>query len=117
MSPGSADRSFVDWVAERLEPLGDVRVNRMFGGWGIHQRETFFAIVHDGRLFLKTNAATRGRFESRGSGPFQATERQTLRRYWEVPVEVLEDDDALLEWATESVRAARGDAAEEPPAV
>lgn len=103
------DGSFVEWVAERLEPLGEVRVKRMFGGWGIYQGEIFFAIVHDDRLYLKTSDDTRGRFESRGSTRFRPTERQTLRRYWEVPADVLEDADALLEWAAEAARAARGD--------
>ncbi len=112
---GGGDGSFVEWVAERLEPLGEVRVKRMFGGWGIYQRETFFAIVYDGRLFLKTNDDTQGRFESRGSTRFRPSERQTMRRYWEVPADVLEDADALLEWAAEAARAARGDEREGPP--
>ncbi|MDX1660728.1 MAG: TfoX/Sxy family protein [Gemmatimonadota bacterium] len=109
------DRSFVEWIVERLDPLGDVRSRRMFGAWGLYRGDTFFAIVDDGRLFLKTDERTQGRFESRGSNPFQASERQTLRRYWEVPAEVLEDEDALVEWAIESARAARGEPSGEPP--
>ncbi|MBW3660006.1 MAG: TfoX/Sxy family protein [Gemmatimonadetes bacterium] len=108
MSADPGDRSFADWVVERLEPLGGVRARRMFGGWGLYQRDTFFGIVHRGRLYLKTDDATRSRYESRGCSRFQATERQTLRRYWEVPGDVLEDPDALLEWSAEATRAARG---------
>lgn len=110
MKPGSA--TFAEWVAERLEPLGEVRIQRMFGGWGVYQRDTFFGIVDGGHLYLKTDERSVGRYESRGSSPFQPSERQTLRRYWEVPAAVLEDPDALLEWSAEAVRAARGDSAE-----
>jgi DNA transformation protein len=39
--------------------------------------------------------------------PFQPTPRQTLKNYYEVPPEVLEDPDQLVTWADDAVHAAR----------
>ena len=38
-------------------------------------------------------------------GPFRPNERQTLKSYYEVPPEVLDDPEALLSWAGEAIRA------------
>jgi DNA transformation protein len=38
-------------------------------------------------------------------GPFRPNERQTLKSYYEVPPEVLEDPEALRSWAGEAIRA------------
>lgn len=37
-------------------------------------------------------------------GPFRPNERQTLKSYYEVPPEVLDDHEALLAWAREAIR-------------
>lgn len=102
MIPGD---SFVAWIVDRLSGLGDVEARRMFGGHGLYHHGTIFGIEHDGRLYLKTDASSRPAFLERGMSPFRPTERQTLHRYFEVPADVLADDDALLEWATAAVRA------------
>jgi DNA transformation protein len=46
-----------------------------------------------------------GDFVSRGMGPFCPNEQQTLKSYYEVPPDVLDDPDALLSWAGEAIRA------------
>ena len=38
-------------------------------------------------------------------GPFRPNERQTLKSYYEVPPEVLDDAEALFSWAREAIRA------------
>ena len=45
-------------------------------------------------------------------GPFRPNERQTLKSYYEVPPEVLDDPEALLSWAGEAIRA--GQSSESP---
>ena len=100
------DDTFVDFVVDQLHGLGPVVVRRMFGGHGLYHGGTFFAIVWNGQLFLKTDDESRRRFIDAGTGPFQPGEGQTLVSYYEVPPDVLEDDDELAAWAQRAVQAA-----------
>ena len=77
----------------------------MFGGHGLYQDTIFFAIVHRGRLFFRTDQMTRTEYEARGMAPFRPGPRQTLKTYWEVPAEVLEDAAEAVRWARKAVAA------------
>ena len=94
-----ADDSFKDYVLDQLRGLDEVRARAMFGGFGLYYGEVFFGIVADGRLYFKTDDESRGEYERCGMEPFRASEKQTLWTYYEVPVDVLEDDEALTLWA------------------
>src|SRR4051794_12375830 len=87
-----------------MEGLG---CRAMFGGHGLYARATLFGIVFNGRLYLKTDESTAGRYERLGMGPFRPNDKQVLRSYYEVPADVLEGRAKLLEWAREAARAAR----------
>lgn len=103
----SKDDGFVSFVCDQLETLGDVRSKSMFGGFGLYSDSVFFAIVASGRLYFKTSAQTRARYEAAGMGPFAPKPDQVLKNYYEVPVDVLEDDGELTAWAKEAIDAAR----------
>ena len=77
----------------------------MFGGHGLYSGEHFFAIVYDGRLYFRTGENNRGEFEDRGMKPFEYNPGQFLKTYYEVPVDVIEDDSTLLDWAKKGVQA------------
>ena len=100
-----AGELLVDRLIDRLSPLGEVTARHLFGGHGIYWRETIFAILYLGRLYLKVDEESRGDYLARGMGPFRPNERQTLKSYFEVPPDVLGDREALLSWAREAVRA------------
>ena len=76
----------------------------MFGGYGLYQRDAFFGIIHRGRLYFKTDRITALRYRDRGMKPFTPTSTQTLRNYYEVPIEVLEDPEDLIVWASQAAR-------------
>ncbi len=95
--------SFQDFVLDQLDGLGRVACQRMFGGHGLYRDDVFFGVLSKGRLYFKTNDATRPEYECRGMEPFRPSEKQTLSTYYEVPVDVLEDRDALVEWARKAV--------------
>jgi DNA transformation protein len=101
------DASFKDFVLEQLDGLGGVRAQSMFGGWGLYRGEVFFGIVWHGRLFLRTDAKSRPRYEALGMRPFRPNPRQSLQRYYEVPTDVL-DPPELARWAREAVRGRGG---------
>lgn len=91
-----------DFVLDQLRSLGDVSCRSMFGGYGLYLGEDFFGILHDGRLYFKTDETTRKKYRSRGMGPFAPSAKQVLKSYYEVPEEVVEDDEELASWAREA---------------
>ena len=90
---------FLDFVLDQLLELGDVRARAMFGGHGLYADELFFGIIWRGRLFFKTDDESRRDYRARGMKPFAPNEKQTLKTYYEVPANVLEDDEELVRWA------------------
>ena len=95
---------FKDFVLDQLQELDGVEARRMFGGYGLYRDETFFGIVHKGKLFFKIDEATVGEYRKRKMKPFRPNGKHTLKSYYQVPVEIIEDADALREWAVRAVR-------------
>ena len=84
----AVSNSFADFVVEQLNGCGDITTKRMLGA-------------------LKTDATTRPDFEREGSEPFRpyGDERSSLH-YFNVPVSVLEDADALCAWGRKAIAVA-----------
>ncbi len=98
------DDSFAGFVVEQLQSLGDVTGRAMFGGHGLYSGEIFFGIVFGGRLYLRTDEGSRDEYVKRGMKPFRPSAKQTPGRYYEVPLDVLEDSGLLVEWARRAVQ-------------
>ncbi len=96
--------SFKDFVVDQLQELSDVEARRMFGGYGLYQDETFFGIIHKGRLYFKIDETTVGEYHKRKMKPFRPNPKQTLKSYYQVPVDVMEDADQLCQWAETAIR-------------
>ena len=97
----------LDRITTDLAGLGDITTRSLFGGHGLYWHDVIFGIVFDHRLYLKVDDQSRDDFVARGMGPFRPNERQTLKSYYEVPPDVLEDDGDLITWAKEAMRAAQ----------
>lgn len=95
--------SFKCYIEDALQVLGDVRLRRMFGGYGIYRGEIFFGILHQDRLYFKTNETSRVNYTAHGMQPFQPNAKQTLKNYYEVPPEIVDDPEALVAWAREAI--------------
>ena len=93
---------FKDFVLDQLSELSGLTYRAMFGGYGLYCGRVFFGIVHKGRLYFKTNAATALRYRERNMKPYRPNAKQTLNSYYEVPVDVLEDAGELTIWAQEA---------------
>ncbi|MGZ8429443.1 MAG: TfoX/Sxy family protein [Candidatus Deferrimicrobiaceae bacterium] len=89
-------------MIDQLNSLKDVICRSMFGGYGLYLGADFFGIVYDGRLYFKTDESTQEKYRNRGMGPFAPSEKQVLKSYYEVPEEIVEDDEQLASWARES---------------
>ena len=102
MAAKRREDSYRDFVLDQLGPLKEVICRSMFGGYGLYLGEDFFGIIHDGRLYFKTDETTREKYRGHGMGPFTPSEKQVLKSYYEVPVEIVEDDEELVSWAREA---------------
>ena len=90
---------FRDFVLDQLADLRGLTCRAMFGGYGLRYREVFFGIIHKGRLYFKVTPETAESYRAMGTKPFRVTSQMTLRTYYEVPADILEDAEQLAAWA------------------
>jgi DNA transformation protein len=94
---------FRDFVLDQLGELSGLTHRAMFGGYGLYCGRVFFGIIHEGRLYFKTDGTTRVAYVTRDMKPFCPNPKQTLKTYYEVPVDVMEDGEQLTAWAARAV--------------
>lgn len=99
----SRDNFFKDFVIEQLQDLEGITVRPMFDGFGIYQDNHFFGIIHRSSLYFKTNDTNRQDYIDAGMTPFTPSDKQTLKNYYQVPPEIIEDKQKLYEWVNKSV--------------
>lgn len=94
---------FKDFVLDQLTDLRGITCRAMFGGYGLSYKGTFFGIIHKGRLYFKVTPTTVEQYKARGMKPFRPNAKQTLKSFYEVPTDVLEDTEQLTAWAKDTV--------------
>ena len=105
MAAQKAD-TFKDFVLDQLRDLPALSIRSMFGGHGLYLRGRFFGIIHKGQLYFRVSPKTLTGYTSRGSKPFKPGKKQTIKTYYEVPAEILENSAELVQWATKSAASA-----------
>lgn len=89
-------------VVDFLAQTGEVTSKKMFGGYGIFENGLMFALVNSkAELFFKVGGKNRHDYEKAGSSRFGKMP------YWEVPKEVIDNDNLLLTWAHSSIEVSR----------
>ena len=109
---------FVEHVVETMRRFGPVEAKRMFGGWGLYHAGSFFALVFEDTLYLKTDADNRAEFDALGLEPFvfQQKDGDTIvTSYCRAPEDALEDLDVMDRWARLAYAAALRAAARKKP--
>jgi len=85
-------------LQDKLFPLGEIRLKKMFGGHGVFYEETMFSLVDSkGTVFFKVDDSNKHRFEDAGA------EKHGRMPYYQVPEQILSNDKTLQEWAKVSV--------------
>jgi DNA transformation protein len=99
---------YLAYVLEQLAGLGSLRSNRMFGGIGLYSREIFFGLIDDDTLFFKTDESNIASYRERRMPRFMPfpDRPEAVLGYHQVPADVIEDADQLVEWARKSVEVA-----------
>ena len=96
--------SFKDFVLDQLADMPAVLCKGMFGGFGVYAGARFFGIIFKGRLYFKTDDATREFYLARGMKHFKPTLKQHLTSFHEVPPDVIENAGELIHWANRAVK-------------
>ncbi len=105
-------------IEETFASFGRVEVRRMFGGHGVYADGLFFAMVHGGEVFLKTDEAVAERLRAAGSRPFSyhhSVRGLVTTSLWTLPASALDDEAELVEWSRLALDAARRKAAGKKP--
>ena len=82
----------------------------MFGGAGVFIDGLMLALISDDRLYFKVDDALRPRFEAAGLQPFvyqRKTGKPVAMSFWQAPEAVFDDPDALRDWSSAALAAAR----------
>ena len=98
-----------DDIHELFSAFGPVQVRRLFGGAGIYADDLMFALVHDGVIYLKVDAASLPAFEREQLEPFSYSrrgERASLTSYRRMPDRLYDDPEELVAWARAALAAA-----------
>jgi DNA transformation protein len=98
----SASATSAERLQVGLSRLGDISIRKMFGGYGVFEAGTMFALVDsEGGIFFKVDDTNVGQFEEAGST------KHGRMPYYRVPEVVLDDEQALQEWAQSSIEVSR----------
>ena len=98
----SVDEGLYAWVEEALEPLGRVSMRRMMGAAVLYLDGTVFAVLDDGELWFKADAASAAIWDEAGCERFTFTAkngRVETMNYRRAPSDVYDDAEAMQRWA------------------
>nr|WP_281358313.1 TfoX/Sxy family protein [Hongsoonwoonella zoysiae] len=101
--------STLQYVADVVADLGDIRVKRMFGGAGLLCNDLMFALEAGGAVYFKADEVNRPIYEGAGSVPFsyEMSGKPRSMSYWSVPESAVDDPDEIRKLAVEALEAAR----------
>lgn len=99
---------FVQFVIEQMSFIEGLRVQAMFGGYGVYQDDCIFAVIVDDRLYFKSDPIIRGEFEAKGLCPFTyiARGKSVTMQYFEAPPEAFEEPEVMRDWVQKASRVA-----------
>ena len=69
---------------------------------GLFKEGVAFGGIMENVFRLKVDDTNRKDYEDKGMGPWQIPGKKMKMNYYEVPVEIMEDPEALKIWATKS---------------
>lgn len=97
---------YTEYVLELLAPIGQIHTAQFFGGVGVYYGSVQFAMMIGNNLYFVTDENTRTKYEQAGMQPFSYMTKKghvLVRRYYELPEDVLTGAAQLRVWANESI--------------
>lgn len=97
---------YIDHILELLEPIKAISAGRFFGGQGLSCGSVQFGMMMGNTLFFVVDESSRQKYTDMGTGCFWYTKKTgkvNVKKYHEVPGELLDNTETLLAWAQESI--------------
>jgi DNA transformation protein len=89
-------------LVEKLGVIDGITSKKMFGGHGIfHEGKMFGLIDSKGKAFMKVDDTNRADFEVVNAS------QHSKMPYFSIPNAILNDQEALVEWAEKSISASK----------
>jgi DNA transformation protein and related proteins len=101
--------SYIEYIVDQLAPLHGVSSGRFFGGTGLAFNSVQFAMIMGNTLYFAVDDRTRPKYEQMGGDCFSYNTkngRVQVRKYFQVPAEIIEDQSALITLANEAIQVA-----------
>lgn len=99
---------YADYLRDLLQPLGQIRLRRMFGGYGIYAGDLFFALVLEEQLYFKVDKITRPQFEAAQLEEwiYEKAGKPVHMNYFRPPDDIHDEEDSLRLWGRLALGAA-----------
>lgn len=103
----SASRDFVEYVLELLEPLGDVKTSRMFGGVLLKAEGKQLGVLFGDTVYFKIKErALQERYKEGGSKQFTYTRKDkkdpvVIKNWWSAPESAMDSSEEMVRLAEE----------------
>lgn len=102
----AVNENFLQETLFKLQGIDGLSHKRMFGGVGIFSNDLMFAKIGGEKLWFRVDAINQPEFEAAGMKAFHSEKKGKGMPYWEVPEKILEDKDAIIQWAKKALEAA-----------
>lgn len=90
----------------KLLQIDGVRSKKMFGGVGYFMDDLMFGGIMYDVFRLKADEVNKPDFEEKGMGPWEVPGKSMKMPYYEVPQEIINDQQLLREWVYKAIEAA-----------
>ncbi len=98
----------VDYLCDVLAPLGAVEPRSRFGGWGLYVDDVMFTLIRDQEAYFRADDKTAGDYEALGLTRYKSPiNRGIIMPYYQLPPDLFDDPDLMVEWAAGALAAAR----------
>jgi DNA transformation protein and related proteins len=121
-----APNPLADFIVDQLRDWAPVTARRLFGGWGVYRGPVMFGLISRDTVYFRVDDRNRPDYQAAATKPFLHTARKRAgatagpkpftfempngktieMAYYEVPADILEDVEALPEWAAKAEAAA-----------
>ena len=100
----AVSEGFLAYVIDQCSGWDGVTARKMFGGAGLYRDGKMFGLVADDVAYLKADDSNRAEFERAACSPFKPyPEKATAMSYYEIPPDVLEQPEEMIEWCKRSL--------------
>ena len=109
----AASPGYKEYILDLLTAVDGVSARAMFGGVGLYVDGTMFGLItRSDRFYLRVDEINQPDFEAMEAEQFiphedKPEQNQMKMPYFEVPADILEDEEELPRWAQKAWEAAR----------